>query len=217
MRAPPDFTLETEALAAGHVRIAGVDEAGRGPLAGPVVAAAVRLDPRAIPPGLDDSKALSPAARERLAAILPQVAEVAVALATVEEIDRINILRASHLAMCRALAMLPGPTCLALVDGNLLPRELPCPGRPVVGGDGRVLSIAAASILAKVTRDRIMVSLAQQFPGYGWETNAGYPVPAHLAALERLGVTPVHRRSFAPVHNILCREESCAPQSCHTP
>ena len=119
-----------------------------------------------------------------------------------------NILRASHLAMCRAVAGLRQRPCLVLVDGNMLPRDLDLPGQAVVGGDARSLSIAAASILAKLLRDRIMVDLAQQHPGYGWEANAGYPTPAHRRALLDLGVTPHHRRSFAPVHNILCKDET---------
>jgi ribonuclease HII len=206
MRPRPDFSAETEARAAGLSRIAGVDEAGRGPLAGPVVAAAVVLDPGRIPPGLNDSKALTARAREALCAAIRGAARVGVGQASVDEIDRLNILAASHLAMCRALAAL-GPVDLALVDGNLLPRDLPCAGRAIVGGDARVLSIAAASIVAKVTRDRIMVDLAQQFPGYGWERNMGYPTAAHRAALVRLGATPFHRRSFAPVHKSLYQEE----------
>ncbi len=132
----------------------------------------------------------------------------AVGHASVEEIDRLNILRASHLAMLRAIAGLRQRPCLVLVDGNMLPRDMDLPGQAVVGGDARSLSIAAASILAKLLRDRIMVDLAQQHPGYGWEANAGYPTPAHRQALLDLGVTPHHRRSFAPVHNILCKEQT---------
>ncbi len=207
---PPDFTLEAAAIAAGADRVAGLDEAGRGPLAGPVVAAAVRLDPARVPPGLDDSKRLSAPLRARLAALLAADHEVAVGIASVAEIDALNILRASHLAMERALAGL-APVGLALIDGNLLPRGLAVPGRAVVGGDGRCLSIAAASIVAKVTRDAIMVDLAQQFPGYGWERNAGYPTAAHLAALAARGVTPHHRRSFAPVHKLLYQGKSTNP------
>ncbi len=206
MRTAPDDTFETEARAAGALYIVGVDEVGRGPLAGPVTAAAVRLDPGRIPPGLADSKALSAAARDRLAGWLQEHAAVSVAHASVEEIDSLNILRASHLAMERAIAGLPAD--FALIDGNLLPRGLTIPARAVVKGDARCLSIAAASIVAKVARDRIMVDLAQQHPGYGWEKNAGYPTKAHLQALLQIGVTPWHRRSFAPVHNILCQGKS---------
>ncbi|HMO07019.1 MAG TPA: ribonuclease HII [Paracoccaceae bacterium] len=206
-RPPPDFALEQAALDTGAALVCGVDEAGRGPLAGPVVAAAVRLDPASIPAGLDDSKALTPAARERLFDAILAQAQVGVGQANVDEIDRLNILRASHLAMLRAVRAL-GPADLALIDGHLIPAGLSSPARAVVGGDARCLSIAAASIVAKVTRDRIMVVLAQQHPGYGWERNAGYPTAAHLAALRNLGVTPAHRRSFAPVHNILYQAKS---------
>ena len=132
----------------------------------------------------------------------------AVGHASVEEIDAMNILRASHLAMCRAIAGLRQRPDLALIDGNLLPRDLPMPGLAVVKGDARSLSIAAASLVAKFLRDRIMVDLAQQHPGYGWEVNAGYPTKAHRQALLDLGVTPYHRRSFRPVHNILCKVPS---------
>lgn len=206
MRPPPDLRYETDARRAGLARVAGVDEAGRGPLAGPVVAAAVVLDPGRIPAGLDDSKKLPATTRERLFAQLAAVAEVGIGTASVEEIDRLNILRAAHLAMERALAALPALPDLALVDGNLLPGALPCPGRALVRGDAICLSIAAASVVAKVTRDRIMVDLAQQHPGYGWDRNMGYPSAAHRAALARLGPTPHHRRSFRPVHNILYQE-----------
>ena len=134
-------------------------------------------------------------------------ARVSVAHASVEEIDELNILYASHLAMERAVGGL-GDVCHALIDGNMIPKGLGCPATAVVKGDSRSLSIAAASIIAKVTRDRIMVDLAQQHPGYGWETNAGYPSKAHKEALRNLGVTPHHRRSFAPVHNILYQAKS---------
>lgn len=192
----------------GALIIAGVDEVGRGPLCGPVTAAAVRLFAGRIPAGLNDSKKLSLAMRERLFDDLAEMAQVSVAHATVAEIDEINILRASHLAMMRAVAGLPQVPDYLLIDGNQLPRGLTLPARAVVKGDAKSLSIAAASIVAKVTRDRIMVDLAQQYPGYGWEKNAGYPTKAHLAALLNLGVTPVHRRSFKPVHNILYQEFS---------
>jgi ribonuclease HII len=197
----PDFSYETKALARGALRVVGVDEVGRGPLAGPVTAAAVRLDPGRIPEGLRDSKVLSAARREAMFDAIMAVAEVSVAHASVEEIDHLNILRASHLAMERAVSGLHADH--ALIDGNLLPRGLTCPATAIVKGDAVCLSIAAASIVAKVTRDRIMVDLAQQHPGYGWEANAGYPTRAHLEALQILGVTPWHRRSFKPVHNIL--------------
>ncbi|AYF02205.1 ribonuclease HII [Paracoccus yeei] len=203
----PDYTLEQDAILRGARHVAGVDEVGRGPLAGPVTAAAVILDIRCIPDGLDDSKKLTPSRRALLAEAIMARCDWAVAHASVEEIDRLNILRASHLAMCRALAGLRRRPCVALIDGNMLPRDLDLPGQAVVGGDARCLSIAAASIIAKVFRDRIMVDLAQQHPGYGWDVNAGYPTPAHRQALLDLGITPYHRRSFAPVHNILCKAE----------
>ncbi len=206
----PDFTLETAAMARGLTRVAGVDEAGRGPLAGPVVAAAVILNPARIPPGLNDSKRLSAAARDRLFDAIRAAAQVGVGQASVTEIDTLNILRASHLAMTRALSAL-GPVDHAIIDGNLIPRDLPCTAEAVVKGDVRCLSVAAASIIAKVTRDRIMVDLSQQFPGYGWDGNAGYPTKSHRAALQILGVTPHHRRSFQPVHQMLCQEKSATP------
>jgi ribonuclease HII len=202
----PDFQHETAALVSGALRVVGVDEVGRGPLAGPVTAAAVRLDPAHIPDGLNDSKLLTAARREVLYTEIMAAAEVSVAHATVEEIDLLNILRASHLAMERAVAGLKADH--ALIDGNLIPRGLTCPATAIVKGDAKCLSIAAASIVAKVTRDRIMVDLAQQYPGYGWEANAGYPTKAHLAALRNLGVSPWHRRSFKPVHNMLYQENS---------
>ncbi len=202
----PDYSYETAALSRGAAFVVGVDEVGRGPLAGPVTACAVRLDPGRIPDGLRDSKVLTAARRERLHDQIMTMAQVAIAHATVEEIDILNILRASHLAMERAVAALPADH--ALIDGNLIPRNLGCPATAIIKGDALCLSIAAASIVAKVTRDRIMVDLAQQHPGYGWEANAGYPTKAHLAALLNLGVTPWHRRSFRPVHNILYQGNS---------
>lgn len=204
----PDFTLERHAIAAGQAPVAGVDEAGRGPLAGPVTAAAVILDPARIPPGLNDSKKLAARRRAALFEAILGSAEVSVGHASVAEIDTLNILRAAHLAMVRALAGLARPPGLALIDGNMVPRGLAVAARAVVRGDARVLSIAAASIVAKVARDRIMADLAQQFPGYGWETNAGYGSKSHIAALRHLGLTPHHRRSFRPVHNILYQEKS---------
>ena len=200
-RISPDFSHETDVMARGALRVVGVDEVGRGPLAGPVTACAVRLDPDRVPQGLRDSKLLTAARREALFDEIMVVAEVSVAHASVEEIDSLNILRASHLAMERAVAGLKADH--ALIDGNLIPRGLGCAATAIVKGDAKCLSIAAASIVAKVTRDRIMVDLAQQHPGYGWEANAGYPTKAHLEALQNLGVTPWHRRSFKPVHNIL--------------
>ncbi|MDB6176676.1 ribonuclease HII [Paracoccus sp. Z330] len=206
--AQPDFSFETAAIAGGKRYIAGVDEVGRGPLAGPVTAAAVVLDAAAIPNGLNDSKKLTAARREALAQEIMSTCDWSVAHVEVEDIDRLNIYHASHLAMCRAVAGLRSTPDHVLVDGNRLPKDLAMSAEAVVKGDARSLTIAAASILAKVLRDRIMVDLAQQHPGYGWEVNAGYPTPAHKQALLDLGVTPHHRRSFKPVHNILCKAAS---------
>ncbi|WP_299783802.1 ribonuclease HII [uncultured Marivita sp.] len=199
----PSFAFEDQLRAAPNTRIAGVDEAGRGPLAGPVVAAAVVLDPARIPPGLNDSKALTARKRSALLDLILDQAEVGIGEASVDEIDRINILRASHLAMCRAIAALPRTPDHVLIDGNMSPCDLTLRSTPIVKGDSLSLSIAAASIVAKTRRDAIMWDLAQQYPGYGWETNQGYPTKCHKDALRNLGVTPHHRRSFKPVHNIL--------------
>lgn len=204
----PDFSFEAALLAQDLSCIAGVDEVGRGPLAGPVTAAAVVLDPARLPEGLNDSKALSPKRREGLLQAIIDSAAVSVAHASVEEIDSLNILRASHLAMERAVAGLPRQPDHVLIDGNLIPRGLQLPATAIVKGDARSLSIAAASIVAKITRDKIMWDLAQQFPGYGWETNAGYPSKSHRLALQDLGLTPHHRRSFKPVHNILYQHKN---------
>lgn len=198
----PDFENEAALILSGAQNIAGVDEVGRGPLAGPVVAAAVILDPNAIPEGLNDSKALNARQRKNCFERISTTSLVSLGQASVEEIDALNILRASHLAMMRALDGL-GEIDHALIDGNMIPNGLNCPATALVKGDARSLSIAAASIVAKVTRDKIMVDLSQQFPGYGWDKNAGYPTKAHREALVRLGVTPHHRRSFKPVHNML--------------
>lgn len=187
----------------GLVLVAGVDEVGRGPLAGPVVAAAVILDPARPIAGLADSKKLSEAKREALAPIIRERALAwALGRAEVEEIDTLNILHASLLAMRRAVLALSTAPELALIDGNRCP-ELPCPAEAVVKGDSRVAAISAASIIAKVARDREMIELDARYPGYGLAGHKGYPSPAHLAALEQLGVTPIHRRSFAPVRKLL--------------
>jgi ribonuclease HII len=186
----------------GH-GIAGVDEVGRGPLAGDVVAAAVILDPARPIEGLRDSKKLSAARREQLALlIMEQALAWSVNRASVAEIDELNILQASLLAMHRAVQALQPQPSYVLVDGNRLPRWL-YPSEPVVKGDDRVPAIAAASILAKVQRDRELVALEQQYPGYGFAAHKGYPTSAHLAALRSLGVSPVHRRSFGPVRALL--------------
>jgi ribonuclease HII len=207
----PDFSFESAARTRGFAAICGVDEVGRGPLAGPVTAAAVILDPARIPHGLNDSKALTETRRNALHAAILAVAQVSVAHASVEEIDELNILRASHLAMVRAVNGLSTRADHALIDGNMIPKGLVIPAEAIVKGDARSLSIAAASIVAKVTRDRIMVDLAQQYPAYGWNVNAGYPTPAHLRALLDFGITPHHRRSFKPVHNILYQDNSITP------
>ena len=203
----PDYSFELSAAKAGCLYISGVDEVGRGPLAGPVVAAAVRLNPDAIPEGLNDSKKLNAASRDRLAEEIRETCDWCVAEASVEEIDQINILHASMLAMERAVAGLPKNSDRVLVDGNRVPPGLSEIGEPIVKGDARSLSIAAASIVAKVWRDQLMVDLAQQHPGYGWDRNAGYPTKEHQLALQKIGVTPHHRRSFKPVHNILYQEK----------
>ena len=186
-------------------RVAGVDEAGRGPLAGPVVAGAVILDPDNPIEGLDDSKRLSASRRERLFDEIQEKALAwSVASATVAEIDSINILQATLLAMQRAVNALLPTAEHALIDGNRCP-ELSCPAQAIVKGDSRVAAISAASILAKVTRDREMQVLDMKYPGYGLAQHKGYPSKAHIAALELLGVSPVHRRSYAPVRKVLER------------
>jgi ribonuclease HII len=204
---PERLLHERELLAGGTWPVAGVDEAGRGPLAGPVVAAAVVFPEDWIRDGLpealrrvDDSKQLSEALRESLFAELTRRPEIrfAIAEADAARIDRINILQATHWAMNEALAALAPVPAHALVDG-LRVKTLRYPQTPLVKGDARSCSIAAASILAKVTRDRLMVRYDAEFPGYGFAIHKGYPTPAHLAALKRLGPTPIHRRSFAPL------------------
>jgi ribonuclease HII len=204
----PDFSFEQAAHAQGFIYVAGVDEVGRGPLAGPVCAAAVILDPHNIPDGLNDSKKLTAKRREVLFDQIMAVADVSLAEATVEEIDTHNILRASHIAMVRAIAGLAQKADHALIDGNIIPRDLDIPGQTIIKGDARSLSIAAASIVAKVWRDRHMEDLAQQYPHYGWEKNAGYPTAQHKLGLAQFGVTPHHRRSFKPIHNILYQDEN---------
>jgi ribonuclease HII len=178
--------------------ICGIDEAGRGPLAGPVVAAAVILPRKGRPKGLDDSKQLTPEAREELAAAIRRIGIVAVGVASVEEIDRLNILRASHLAMRRAFDALSEIPVAAIVDGNMSP-DLPCPVECVIDGDVIVPIVSAASIVAKVERDRMMVELCGQFPGYAFSKHKGYSTPEHFEALARLGPCAIHRRSFKPV------------------
>jgi ribonuclease HII len=199
----PHYIFEARILKAMDGPVCGVDEAGRGPLAGPVVAAAVILDRKKIPKGLDDSKELSEEIREKL---FPRIFEAAIAVgigeASVGEIDLVNIRQATHLAMARAVRALKVSAMFALVDGNDAP-PLPCPCDTLVDGDARSVSIAAASIIAKVTRDRMMAALHAEHPQYGWIENKGYSTPRHLAALSKHGPCQHHRRSFAPVHNIL--------------
>jgi ribonuclease HII len=199
------MTLDLTDIRSGHV--AGVDEAGRGPLAGPVIAAAVILDPEHPVIGLKDSKQLTPARREALYLEITQKAIAwEVGRAGVEEIDRLNILQATLLAMRRAVVRLSPPARYVLVDGNQCPR-LDCPVEAVVGGDSTIAAISAASIIAKVTRDREMVELDRRYPGYGLARHKGYPSREHLLALQQLGVTPLHRRSYAPVRKLLSKEE----------
>ncbi|MBR9971328.1 ribonuclease HII [Magnetospirillum sulfuroxidans] len=196
--------LSREAALSGIV--AGIDEVGRGPLAGPVVAAAVIIDPANLPAELaahlNDSKKLSARKRDHLAALVTDHCRFAIGEASVAEIDRLNILQATFLAMGRAVAGLGRTIDHALVDGNR-PPPLPCTVHCVIGGDGKSLSIAAASVVAKVYRDRLMAELDTTFPGYGWAGNSGYGTQAHLEALRRLGPTPHHRKSFAPVAQLL--------------
>lgn len=196
--APPSFRRERALIKRGVWPVAGCDEAGRGPLAGPVVAAAVILDPDRIPRGIDDSKRLTPEEREKLFDKICATAQVSVAVASRSRIDRDNILRASLWALKRAVVALPEQPRHVFVDGRDRP-DTECDCEAVIGGDGIVLSIAAASIIAKVTRDRLMCALAQDCPGYGFEQHKGYAVPEHLDALDRLGPTVHHRSFFAPV------------------
>ncbi|MGA0393264.1 MAG: ribonuclease HII [Rhodospirillales bacterium] len=201
----PDLSYESNFNGA----VAGIDEAGRGPWAGPVVAAAVILNtqtlPRELITGLDDSKKLTKLKRETLHALLPEHASIGIGIAEPAEIDSINILQATLSAMARALGELDLLPVHALVDGNHAP-VLPCPVTCVVKGDSKSLSIAAASIVAKVERDRLMGELSRAHPGYGWERNAGYGTAEHQAALQRLGVTQHHRQSFKPIQKILLQD-----------
>ena len=196
--ATPSFRRERALMKRGIWPVAGCDEAGRGPLAGPVVAAAVILDPDRIPRGIDDSKRLTADERERLFEKICATAQVSVAVASTVRIDRDNILRASLWALKRAVVALPEAPRHVFVDGRDRP-DTACDCEAVIGGDGLVLSIAAASIVAKVTRDRLMCALAQDCPGYGFEQHKGYGVPEHLDALDRLGPSIHHRSFFAPV------------------
>ena len=204
----PHYIEESRLLKTMTGPICGVDEVGRGPLAGPVVAAAVILDRTRIPKGLNDSKQLREQDRE---ALYPRILEMAVAVgvgeASVDEIDLVNIRQATHLAMARAVRALPVAAAFALVDGNDAP-ALPCKCDMLVKGDSRSVSIAAASIIAKVTRDRLMALLHDHHPVYGWRQNKGYGTPEHLTGLRAHGITVHHRKSFSPVHHILYGDES---------
>jgi ribonuclease HII len=199
--ARPDFSREDFHLAQGRI-VCGIDEAGRGPWAGPVVAAAVILDAACIPAGLNDSKKLSEARREALFDPIMAAAQVGVGIVSARRIDEINILKATYEAMALALAQLKSCPGMALVDGNRAP-PLGCAVETIIGGDGKSLSIAAASIVAKVTRDRIMVALDAQLPGYGFARHKGYGTSEHQAALRALGVSQEHRKSYAPIAALL--------------
>ncbi|MEO0619443.1 MAG: ribonuclease HII [Pseudomonadota bacterium] len=203
----PDFAFEDQSLAAVGGPVGGVDEAGRGPLAGPVVAAVVVLDRDRTPEGLNDSKLLKASAREALYEEITRRHVWSVGIVGPADIDALNILRATMHAMTLAVRQLDQTPAMCLVDGNRVP-DLPCRAQAIVKGDSRSLSIAAASIVAKVTRDRIMVALDQTFPGYGWAQNMGYGTKAHMQGLRDLGVTPEHRRSFAPVAKALVQRPS---------
>jgi len=194
----PNFSVE---LAHGGV-VAGVDEAGRGPWAGDVTASAVILDPKNIPAGLNDSKKLTATKREALYDYIMANAKVGVGVASAQEIDELNILEATKLAMQRAISALSVLPDLALIDGNKAPK-LPCPAQTIIGGDAKSLSIAAASIIAKVTRDRVMSELAKIHPEYGWERNAGYGTKHHQEALAKYGITAHHRKSYKPIKKIM--------------
>jgi ribonuclease HII len=200
----PDLTHEVAAAARGARRVAGLDEVGRGPWAGPVVACAARLIGPP-PEGLTDSKKLTRQRRAALEPLLLACCEVGFGEASVAEIDALDIRRATHLAMERAVAALPDMPDHLLIDGNDRPGWVNCPADLLIGGDGRALSIAAASVLAKTRRDRGMMALAQQHPGYGWETNAGYGTKSHRDGLRDRGVTQHHRHTFAPIRRILCQ------------
>lgn len=207
----PDYSFESRFSGP----VCGVDEAGRGPLAGPVVAAAVILTPESVPSGLNDSKVLSQSQRELLLNEMLARDDIFVSLgiAEPEEIDRLNILHASMIAMRRAVDGLDMRPEMALIDGNRLPPDMPCPAQAIIKGDGRSLSIAAASIAAKVVRDRLMVEADTRFPGYGLASHKGYPTKAHKAALQDLGASPIHRRSFRPVAETLHQGSSKAAQA----
>ena len=203
LRPEPSFDFEAELMAEDRGPVAGIDEAGRGPWAGPVVVAAVILNPDRIPEGLNDSKLLTPEAREDRYAEILATSIVSVVIGHVRRIDRDNILQASLWGMRAAYRGLGVPVGSALIDGNIIPRRFPCQARAIVGGDGISLSVAAASIVAKVTRDRLMVKLARRYRRYGWESNKGYGTPEHALAIKKHGVCTHHRRSFSPIARAL--------------
>lgn len=209
----PSFRKERSLAGADAMAVAGVDEAGRGPWAGPVVAAAVIFVSGRAPRGLNDSKLLAPDERARLYDAIRKVALVGVGIVEVDKIDSVNILQATFLAMTQAVAALSAAPDIVLVDGNMCPR-VPCRARAIVDGDRLCPSIAAASIIAKVTRDRLMVDLARSFPGYRWDSNKGYGTREHADAIIRLGVTPHHRRSFAPIRSALSGDRVDPALSC---
>jgi len=198
-RTPPTFDLEAELMDQLRGPIVGIDEAGRGPWAGPVVVAAVILNPDRIPEGLNDSKLLTADAREDRYAEIMATSCVSIIIGQVRRIDRDNILQATLWGMRAAYRGLQTPAATALIDGNVVPRRFPCKARALIGGDGRSVSIAAASIVAKVTRDRLMVKLSRRYRRYGWEQNKGYGTAEHARAIKKHGVCTHHRRSFSPI------------------
>ena len=204
----PNFDVETGLIKKGYKAIAGVDEVGRGCIAGPVTAAAVILNPQKIPSGLNDSKKVNFKNREKIFQSIQDTCTFCVAHSSVEEIDQINILQASLLSMKRAILGLSIKPDFVLIDGNKSPGDLESESETIVKGDSKSLSIAAASIVAKVTRDRFMSRLDKEFPGYDWSQNAGYPTKLHKSAILNIGITPYHRRSFKPVYNILYSENN---------
>ncbi|HEY8276457.1 MAG TPA: ribonuclease HII [Methyloceanibacter sp.] len=199
----PCFDLEETLMDRYEGPVVGIDEAGRGPWAGPVVVAAVILNPNRIPEGLNDSKLLTPEAREDRYVEIIATAAVSIAIGPVKRIDRDNILQASLWGMRMAYRGLGVAAAAALIDGNIVPRRFPCPAHPIIGGDSLSLSVAAASIVAKVTRDRMMVKLARRYRRYGWESNKGYGTKEHALAIKKHGVCVHHRRSFSPIEEAL--------------
>jgi ribonuclease HII len=199
----PCFDLEAAMMEQYQGPVAGIDEAGRGPWAGPVVVAAVILNPDRIPEGLNDSKLMTPEAREDRYAEIVATSCVAIAIGHVGRIDRDNILQASLWGMRVAYRALQVPVASALIDGHIVPRRFPCPASAIIGGDGLSLSVAAASIVAKVTRDRLMIKLSRRYRRYGWESNKGYGTPEHALAIKKHGVCTHHRRSFSPIEEAL--------------